>query len=68
MALALDRWVDQGVAPERIVATKFQAGANPESGVVRTRPLCPYPQVARYVGSGNVDDAANFKCEVPDSR
>ncbi|HTB12180.1 MAG TPA: tannase/feruloyl esterase family alpha/beta hydrolase [Bryobacteraceae bacterium] len=68
MAVALDRWVDQGVAPERIVATKFKTGANPDSGVVRTRPLCPYPQIARYAGSGSTDDAANFKCEVPKPR
>ncbi|HWZ30928.1 MAG TPA: tannase/feruloyl esterase family alpha/beta hydrolase [Bryobacteraceae bacterium] len=68
MALALDRWVDQGVAPSQIIATKFKTGANPESGVVRTRPLCPYPQVAHYVGSGSTDDAANFKCAVPPSK
>jgi hypothetical protein len=65
MALALDRWVDQGVAPQQIIATKFKTRANPESGVARTRPLCPYPQVARYNGSGSTDDAANFTCSVP---
>src|SRR5206468_90164 len=43
MAMALDQWVDQGIAPKYIVATKFKTGANPESGIVRTRPLCPYP-------------------------
>jgi len=38
-------------------------GAHVESGqTTRTRPLCPYPQVARYQGKGNVDDAANFAC------
>jgi hypothetical protein len=68
MSLALDRWVDQGIAPDRIIATKFKTGANPESGVVRTRPLCPYPQAARYSGSGSTDDAVNFKCVVPDSK
>jgi hypothetical protein len=36
--------------------------------VLRTRPLCPYPQVARYTGSGSTDDAANFRCDVPKSR
>jgi hypothetical protein len=65
MSLALDRWVDQGVVPEHIVATKFKTGANAGGAVARTRPLCPYPQVARYVGSGSTDDAANFKCAVP---
>ncbi|MEO8026135.1 MAG: tannase/feruloyl esterase family alpha/beta hydrolase [Bryobacteraceae bacterium] len=68
LALALDQWVDKGVVPDHIVATKYKAGANPESGVARTRPLCPYPQVARYTGSGSTDDAANFKCAVPASK
>jgi hypothetical protein len=50
---ALERWVEQGVAPAQIVAKN---GA-------RTRPLCPYPQVATYRGSGSTDDAANFTCK-----
>jgi feruloyl esterase len=50
-------WVEQGKAPEAIVATQVEKGQ-----VVRSRPLCPYPQVARYQGSGSVDDAANFRC------
>ncbi len=62
LSIALDRWVDQGIAPNQIIATKYKTGANPESGVLRTRPLCPYPQVAVYSGSGSTDDAANFKC------
>jgi feruloyl esterase len=57
LTLALERWVEQGVAPEQVIATKRQ-GAN----LLRTRPLCPYPQVARYKGSGSADDAANFSC------
>jgi feruloyl esterase len=52
MAAALVRWVEQGTAPERIVATRPG----------RTRPLCAYPQVARYRGAGSTDDAANFDC------
>lgn len=55
LTLALERWVEQGVAPDQVVATKRTAAQ-------RTRPLCPYPQVARYKGSGSTDDAANFKC------
>jgi len=50
-------WVEQGKVPEAIVATQLESGK-----VVRSRPLCPYPQVARYQGTGGVDDAANFKC------
>jgi feruloyl esterase len=61
LTLALERWVEQGVAPEQVIATKRQ-NANPQSTMLRTRPLCPYPQVSRYKGSGSTDDAANFKC------
>ncbi len=65
VAAALERWVEQGVAPEEIIATKYKSGMNPSSGVVRTRPLCAYPLVARWKGSGSTDDAANFVCEKP---
>lgn len=62
IAAALEQWVEAGTAPEQVIATKFQSGVNPASGVARTRPLCPYPQVAKYKGSGSIDDAANFTC------
>jgi len=62
MGAALERWVEQGIAPERIVATKRRNDRDPKSEVVRTRPLCAYPLVARYKGSGSTDDAANFVC------
>ncbi len=58
MVSALDRWVEQGKAPDRIVASRVVNGAT-----VRTRPLCPYPQVAAYKGRGSTDDAANFSCK-----
>ena len=54
---ALEAWVGRGEAPERILAAKVVDGRS-----VRTRPLCPYPQVARYDGSGSTDDATNFSC------
>jgi hypothetical protein len=57
LSAALERWVEAGIPPDKIIATKY-AGKD----VVRTRPLCPYPQVAKYLGSGNTDDAASFKC------
>jgi feruloyl esterase len=60
---ALERWVEQGVAPAEIIASKFKTNMNPASGVVRTRPLCPYPQTAHYKGEGSTDDAANFVCK-----
>lgn len=53
----LEQWVEQGVAPGPIVATHRTAGQ-----VDRTRPLCPHPQVARYIGTGSIDEAANFRC------
>ena len=61
MSLALERWVEQGIAPDQIIASKRQS-IDPKSPLIRTRPLCPYPQVARYKGSGSTDDAANFVC------
>jgi hypothetical protein len=68
LSIALDRWVEQGVAPAQVIATKYKTGANPASGVIRTRPLCPYPQFAQYEGSGSTDDAANFRCAVPGAK
>ncbi len=54
---ALERWVEQGVAPEQIIATRRSGGM-----VQRTRPLCAYPRLAHYKGAGSTDDAANFEC------
>ena len=56
-------WVEQGKAPERIIATKF-VGDNPANGVQMTRPLCAFPKFAEYEGKGSTNDAANFGCEV----
>ena len=50
---ALERWVEQGTAPREVIAR----------GAGRTRPLCPYPQTARYTGTGSTDDAASFVCK-----
>ncbi len=66
MATDLERWVENGAAPQEIVATKYKDSSNPGSGVLRTRPLCPYPQVARWKGTGSTDDAANFVCAMPE--
>lgn len=60
---ALQRWVEQGTAPERIIATKRK----PNGDVLRTRPLCAFPNVAHYRGTGSTDDAANFDCVAPAS-
>jgi len=53
-------WVEKGKAPESLVAKKIVKGE-----VTRSRPLCPYPQVARYKGNGSIDDAQNFSCVAP---
>jgi len=53
-------WVERGVAPDEIAAVKVRDGK-----VEMTRPLCPYPQVARYRGSGRTTEAKNFRCVEP---
>ena len=53
----LEQWVEHGKAPDSMLATHRTDGK-----VARTRPLCPYPQVAKYKGTGSIDDAANFQC------
>lgn len=61
-------WVENGQAPDRLVATQYKSH-NPwtgqHNGVLRTRPLYPYPLVARYSGIGDIDDAANWKSAPP---
>jgi feruloyl esterase len=51
----LEQWVEQKKAPEKIIAS--------DAMKTKTRPLCPYPQVAIYNGTGSTDDAANFSCK-----
>ena len=60
MLSALQQWVENGKAPDRIDAARVRNGI-----IDRTRPLCPYPQVAVYTGRGSTDEAANFSCRVP---
>ena len=59
---ALEQWVEKGAAPDRIIATKFVNPADHSKGAAMTRPLCPYPQFAKYKGTGETNDAANFEC------
>ncbi len=56
----MERWREDNIAPERIPAMHVS-----NTVVDRTRPLCPYPQVAVYKGSGTINDAANFACKAP---
>jgi feruloyl esterase len=60
VSAALERWVENGVAPDAIIATKYKTDGSPASGVLRTRPLCPYPQTAQYKGSGSTDEASSL--------
>jgi feruloyl esterase len=57
---ALERWRETGVAPDRITAYRVE-----NNRVTMSRPLCPYPQVAAYKGTGSTNDAANFACMAP---
>ncbi len=61
MQLSIERWVERWTPPAAIIATKY-AGRGPGADVQMTRPLCAYPQVAKYKGSGDTNDAANFAC------
>lgn len=54
---ALEQWVEKGIAPDKLIASHSTNGR-----IDRTRPLCLYPQVARWKGTGSTDDAANFQC------
>jgi feruloyl esterase len=58
MVTALEQWVEGKKAPDSIPASRVEGGK-----IVRTRPLCAYPQVATYKGSGSTDDAASFSCK-----
>jgi hypothetical protein len=58
---ALEMWVERGVAPDTIIATKF-VDDNPAEGIALQRPLCPYPQISRYNGRGRTSDQSSFEC------
>jgi len=64
---ALEQWVEHGVAPAKVIATKY-VNDNPADGVVMTRPLCPYPEEAEWTGKGSTNDAANFACKLPSNK
>jgi feruloyl esterase len=57
---AMVDWVEKGQAPASMMGSRVV-----NNQVVRTRPLCPYPQVAHYAGQGSIDEAANFSCVKP---
>lgn len=56
----LERWRENGIAPDQIIARHLTDGQ-----VDMTRPLCPYPQVAAYNGTGSIKNAGSFSCKAP---
>ena len=56
----VDDWVANGKAPEQLLSSKVTGGKT-----IRTRPLCAYPAVAKYKGTGSMDEAASFDCAAP---
>ncbi|MBN1238416.1 MAG: tannase/feruloyl esterase family alpha/beta hydrolase [Gammaproteobacteria bacterium] len=58
---AIAAWVEDGRAPERIVARQERDGE-----VTMTRPLCPHPEIAHYTGSGDTKEAESFECRLPE--
>jgi feruloyl esterase len=56
----LDRWLETGKAPDEIIASKVRNGVTE-----RTRPLCAFPMIASYKGTGSTDDASSFVCRMP---
>lgn len=58
---ALEKWVEKGKAPDAIIASRFEG--QERTNAKMTRPLCPYPQAAKYKGTGDTNDAGNFVCE-----
>jgi hypothetical protein len=61
MAAALKQWVEKGTAPATIIASRYEG--QDRQHAVMTRPLCVYPQTAKYKGSGDTNEAANFACQ-----
>ncbi len=62
--VALEQWVENGMAPDSIIATHFP-GDDPAKPATMTRPICPYPQSAKYKGSGDTNSASSFVCSAP---
>ena len=66
---SLEQWRERGTKPERIIASKYENDSLASEGkptkLVRTRPICAWPNVATYKGAGSTDDAANFVCAAP---
>lgn len=65
---AIVDWVENGQPPDRLVASQYENNdymTGKHSGLLRTRPLYPYPNVSRYTGEGDISDAANWQVTEP---
>jgi feruloyl esterase len=60
--LAMVEWVERGVAPQQLIATRYNGDVFAD-GVQKQQPACPYPQQAVYLGEGHVDRADSWRCE-----
>ena len=65
MIVAVEQWVDHGIAPGAIIGTKYRIDDDVSSGIERTRPLCPYPQRAVWTGDDSANEATNYVCRTP---
>jgi len=65
---ALEAWVERGVAPGDLIATKFADDKPTTREIKYQRPLCLYPTVAQYRGTGDANDPASFVCKLPTTR
>ncbi len=65
MVEPLEKWVENGVAPERVTAARLLTGTSANGTPDRTRPLCAYPMEAKWTGKGSTDEAVNFVCALP---
>jgi feruloyl esterase len=61
---AMQEWVEKGKAPEQIIYSHREGGGR-GGKVYRTRPVCAYPKVAKYKGTGDINDAGSFTCVAP---
>ena len=59
---AIRTWVEDGQAPDRLVASK----RNLDGQIALTRPVCPYPEIAVYDGSGDSNNESSFTCTIPE--
>ncbi len=69
---AIENWVEKDQAPDALIASLYQptsyGGVDFSKPLGRTMPLCKFPEMARYVGSGDVKDAKNWRCSPGDKR